>query len=176
MFSSICAWTNEWVNNRDADDVRRHRPNYDVTIMKSWINECHKYIRSVGKFSLSFEHYETVQWKINRNTHDKNIKINLNLRHKMMQINVIAILCIICYISFFIVVGFKESCSVIWNSGVFYDFAFVYTPWYIYIYIWVLVNIDSGHGLLFDGILIEVKHFSLKKCIWVSFSNRQSFC
>ena len=33
MFSLICAWTNGWVNNRDAGDLKRHRAHYDVTIM-----------------------------------------------------------------------------------------------------------------------------------------------
>ena len=33
MFSLICAWTNGWVNNRDADDLRRHRAHYDVIVM-----------------------------------------------------------------------------------------------------------------------------------------------
>ena len=33
VFSLICTWTNGWVNNRDADDLRRHRANYDVTLM-----------------------------------------------------------------------------------------------------------------------------------------------
>ena len=31
MFSLKCAWTNGWVHNRDADDLRRHRAHYDVT-------------------------------------------------------------------------------------------------------------------------------------------------
>ena len=35
MFSLICAWTNGWANNRDAGDFRRHRANYDVTVMLS---------------------------------------------------------------------------------------------------------------------------------------------
>ena len=30
MFSLI--WTNGWVNNQDAGDLRRHRTNYDVTV------------------------------------------------------------------------------------------------------------------------------------------------
>ena len=34
MCSLICAWTNDWVNNRDAGDLRRHRVNYDVTVMR----------------------------------------------------------------------------------------------------------------------------------------------
>ena len=33
IFSLICAWTNGWVNNRDAGDLRRHRAHYDVTVM-----------------------------------------------------------------------------------------------------------------------------------------------
>ena len=33
MFSFICAWINCWVNNRDADDLRRHRAHYDVIVM-----------------------------------------------------------------------------------------------------------------------------------------------
>ena len=32
-FSLICAWTNGWVNNRDAADLRYNRPHYDVTVM-----------------------------------------------------------------------------------------------------------------------------------------------
>ena len=36
MFSLICAWTNGWVNNRDAGDLRRHRALYDVTLMVQW--------------------------------------------------------------------------------------------------------------------------------------------
>ena len=37
MFSLICAWTNDWVNNRDGGDSRRHHAHYDITVMK------HKY-------------------------------------------------------------------------------------------------------------------------------------
>ena len=33
VFSLICVWTNGWVNNRDADDLRRHRIHYDVIIL-----------------------------------------------------------------------------------------------------------------------------------------------
>ena len=29
----ICAWMNDWVNNREAGDLRRHRTHYDVTVM-----------------------------------------------------------------------------------------------------------------------------------------------
>ena len=33
MFSLICAWTNAWVNNREAGDLRRHRAHYDVIVV-----------------------------------------------------------------------------------------------------------------------------------------------
>ena len=33
MFSSICAWINGWVKNREAGDLRCHRAHYDVTVM-----------------------------------------------------------------------------------------------------------------------------------------------
>ena len=32
-FSLIYAWINGWVNNREAGDLRRHRPHYDVSVM-----------------------------------------------------------------------------------------------------------------------------------------------
>ena len=32
IFSLICAWTNSWVNDRDAGDWRRHRAHYDITV------------------------------------------------------------------------------------------------------------------------------------------------
>ena len=34
VFSLIYAWINGWVNNREAGDFRRHRPHYDVTVMR----------------------------------------------------------------------------------------------------------------------------------------------
>ena len=33
IFSLICAWMNDWVNNREAGDLRRHRAHYDVIVM-----------------------------------------------------------------------------------------------------------------------------------------------
>ena len=33
MFSLICAWINNWVNNREAGDLRRHRGHYYVNVM-----------------------------------------------------------------------------------------------------------------------------------------------
>ena len=33
MFSLICAWINGWVNNGEAGGLRRHRAQYDVTVI-----------------------------------------------------------------------------------------------------------------------------------------------
>ena len=33
MFSLICIRINDWVNNREAGDLRRHRGHYDVNVM-----------------------------------------------------------------------------------------------------------------------------------------------
>ena len=44
MFSLICAWTNSWVNIRDAGDLRRHRSHCDVTVIccrdRIWVHRC----------------------------------------------------------------------------------------------------------------------------------------
>ena len=34
MISLIYAWTDGWVNNRGAGDLRRYRTHYDVTVME----------------------------------------------------------------------------------------------------------------------------------------------
>ena len=36
MFSWICVWINDWVNNREAGDLRRYRAHYDVTVIFNW--------------------------------------------------------------------------------------------------------------------------------------------
>ena len=33
IFSLICTWTNGWVNNREAGDLRRHCAHYDIIVM-----------------------------------------------------------------------------------------------------------------------------------------------
>ena len=42
VFSLICAWINDWVNNRKACDLRRHRAHYDVIVMW-WTPVNHQY-------------------------------------------------------------------------------------------------------------------------------------
>ena len=35
MFYLICAWINDWANNREAGDLWHHRGHYDVNVMKN---------------------------------------------------------------------------------------------------------------------------------------------
>ena len=39
MFSLIYAWINDWVNKREAGDLRRQRGHYDVSVMPPDISE-----------------------------------------------------------------------------------------------------------------------------------------
>ena len=45
MFSLICVWINDWVNNREAGVLRRYRAHYDVTVMTRYfiVNHNHYY-------------------------------------------------------------------------------------------------------------------------------------
>ena len=38
MFSMICAWINDWVNNGEAGDLRRYRAHYDVIVMHLFLD------------------------------------------------------------------------------------------------------------------------------------------
>ena len=38
MFSLICVWINGWVNNREADDLRRHHGHCDINVMLTIIS------------------------------------------------------------------------------------------------------------------------------------------
>ena len=59
MFSLICARINDWVNNREAGDLRCHRGHYDVIVMNTcsihltsdvwgWDMWCHLYVQSTS--------------------------------------------------------------------------------------------------------------------------------
>ena len=43
MFSLIDAWTNGWVNNRDAGSFRSHLAHYDVTVMMTYVYSTYFY-------------------------------------------------------------------------------------------------------------------------------------
>ena len=46
IFSLICALTNIWANNRDADDLRRHR---DIMTSLLWVEQCHSLNQTAPK-------------------------------------------------------------------------------------------------------------------------------
>ena len=53
MCSLICAWTNEWLNNRGAVDLRRHRAHYDVAAMIHWARVISQFKRNISS-TLTF--------------------------------------------------------------------------------------------------------------------------
>ena len=65
-FSLICAWTNGWVNNRDAGDFLRHRDHYDVTV-KKWMKS---FFISI-KISLPFVPKDAIDDNNNLHNHWK---------------------------------------------------------------------------------------------------------
>ena len=67
MFSLIYAWTHDWVNNREAGDLRRQHGHYDVIVMKM----CH-----------------------GRGTHILSIKIPLSVLAVMANINIFNFCCL----------------------------------------------------------------------------------
>ena len=50
MFSLICARINGWVNNGEADDLRRHRAHYDVSVMS--VRSCSIHLRAISQEML----------------------------------------------------------------------------------------------------------------------------
>ena len=58
MFSLICAWLNNWVNNREAGDLRRHRVHYDIIVMV--FISCRGKIRSLRRSAVEPMWYQ--QW------------------------------------------------------------------------------------------------------------------
>ena len=46
MFSLICVWINNWINNGEAGDLRRYRIHYDVTVMDNLLCCRHNILKS----------------------------------------------------------------------------------------------------------------------------------
>ena len=53
MFCLICAWTNGWVNNGDAGDLRRHRAHFYVTVMHFRVLEDYTIFKYYQKILLN---------------------------------------------------------------------------------------------------------------------------
>ena len=52
FFCLICVWMNGWVNNGEADDMRRHRTHYDVTVMETCLLLRSIYWQTIDKPAL----------------------------------------------------------------------------------------------------------------------------
>ena len=76
MFSLICVWIKDWVNNRETDDLRRYHAHYDVIVMA---NMCRR-IRSSLIWTMDWcqfgaspsskpmlTHSHTFKWNFNQN-------------------------------------------------------------------------------------------------------------
>ena len=64
MFPLICAWTNAWVNNREAGDLRRHRAHYDVIIMIFCLFALYLYDKFVDDIGWKLRTQKTQQIEI----------------------------------------------------------------------------------------------------------------
>ena len=58
IFSLICVWINDWVNNREAGYLRRHRAHYDAIVMTSRHNNLLKI--SHEKASVVFDNSDVI--------------------------------------------------------------------------------------------------------------------
>ena len=60
MFSLICVWINDWVNTREAGDLKRYRAHHDVIVMVS----CRvRYLHGVCMIPLGVGHDDVIQWR-----------------------------------------------------------------------------------------------------------------
>ena len=81
MFSLICVWINHWVNNREADDLRRYRAHYYIIVM-----DCENFvaldvciisvIKTVALFQQS-EYIAVVFWIVDLLPAFRDWKLNL---------------------------------------------------------------------------------------------------
>ena len=77
MFSLICAWTNDWVNNWDAGDLRLHSTHYDTIVMAfsafSDEQQC-RHHKPTKPNNTSFN------WKLGQNVQEDLMKYHDNFR------------------------------------------------------------------------------------------------
>ena len=76
MFSLICVWINDWVNNRAAGDLRRYRARYDVSVMYWWWSP----LFQVMVCCLTVSHYLNQCWFIVNQSIRNTIQILIEIR------------------------------------------------------------------------------------------------
>ena len=68
MFSLICVWINDWVNNREVGDFRRSRAHYDVIVMNKLLVYTSIHYFNCGPVtpydSMKLSHHFLTQWLI----------------------------------------------------------------------------------------------------------------
>ena len=61
MFSLICAWINDWLNNQNASYLRRHRTHYNITVTGwSWCPQDWGFAWPLGMLTSCF--LKTNEW------------------------------------------------------------------------------------------------------------------
>ena len=100
MFSLIYVWINDWVNSREAGELRRHRGHYDVIVMAAKLSFkrflCWRPfsidISSVVISSTSIHHLFSNYWFLHFNTHGQFVEIKTSnkeyLYHSMHLLSV----------------------------------------------------------------------------------------
>ena len=95
MFSLICVWINDWVNNREAGDLRRHLDHYDVSVMQHVISSYVQPLSCSRPFHKSY-------WKFAQSTavilrcSVHNFKPNWQLSNKLWTNAIFRYLCSRC--------------------------------------------------------------------------------
>ena len=95
-FSLICAWINNWVNNREAGDLRHHRGHYEVNVMPLWLLHCHSGLGS--SIIVSMKPWEAVPKNLSNGPYELIIEAEQNetqLYPKHITLDVIHVLSII---------------------------------------------------------------------------------
>ena len=62
VFSFICVWINDWVSNRKAGDLRRHRGHYDVNVMWKNTDSVVLYVMNVSQLLLIIAMFVCYLW------------------------------------------------------------------------------------------------------------------
>ena len=84
MFSLTCAWINDWVNNREAGDLRRHRGHYDVNVMWKWPTRSHELSRGFSSHMTLTGGWRG-RWKMNQEGHEFKFNSNVNNLRQMIS-------------------------------------------------------------------------------------------
>ena len=63
MLSLICVWINDWVNNGEAGDLRRHLGHYDVNVMHLTIPLVVQGLIKISKSAYSNWTSSAIKWK-----------------------------------------------------------------------------------------------------------------